>query len=334
MGLLSGEHSESPDFREETTWNGRDGSVTYIVAAISAIIFGLSFLFTKGALEHIGTYPLLALRFILAALIMWLLRRFRLIRVNLKGRPIWGVILLAVFEPIIYFICETAGIRLTTTSEAGLMISMIPVVVAILGAVFLKEIPTVLQALSIILSVGGVALIALGGGALAFSGHALGLLALGGAVFAAGGYSVLSRRLSTRFTPIEITYVMMWTAALFFGIMAVIHAFLPGGPAPMLYGLRHPAAWGAVVYLGVLSSVVAYFGVNYVLSKVEANRSAVLSNLVTVVSVAAGVVIRHEALLWYHWIGGLLILVGVFGTNRFARLSRDATAPAPELPPG
>lgn len=307
--------------------------MTYVVAAVSATIFGLSFLFTKGALEHMGTYPLLALRFILAALIMWLLRRFRLIRVDLKGRPLWGVILLAVFEPIIYFICETAGIRMTTTSEAGLMISMIPVVVAILGAVFLKEVPTVLQALSIALSVGGVALIALGGGALAFSGHALGLLALGGAVFAAGGYSVLSRRLSTRFTPIEITYVMMWTAALFFGVMAVINALRSGGCSSVLAGLGHPAAWGAVVYLGVLSSVVAYFGVNYVLSKVEANRSAVLSNLVTVVSVAAGVVIRHEALYWYTWVGGLLIVAGVFGTNRFARQNRGRNPVVPELPP-
>lgn len=318
--------------------------MVYLVAVISAAIFGLSFLFTKGALEYLSNYQLLAARFIIAALVMWLLRRLRLIKINLRGRSLWGIILLALFEPIIYFICETQGIRLTTSSEAGLMISMIPVVVAILAALILKEIPTLLQAISIVMSVGGVVLIALGGGALSFSGHALGLLALGGAVLAAGCFTVLSRHLSGKFTPVELTYVMCWMAAIFFSAMAVGEVLFAGGAAGavagagatvgasaaataeashswviIIEGLRHPEAWGAVLFLSIFSSIIAYFGVNYVLSKVEANRSAVLSNMVTIVSVGAGVLFRNEPFYWYHLIGGILIIAGVYGINRFAR---------------
>ena len=314
--------------------------MVYLVAAISALIFGLSFLFTKGALEYLGNYPLLALRFIIAALVMWLLRRLRLIKINLKGRPLGGIILLAIFEPIIYFICETQGIRLTTSSEAGLMISMIPVVAAILAALLLREIPTFLQVISIVLSVGGVALIALGGGALTFSGHALGLLLLGGAVLSAGCFSILSRHLSKQFSPAELTYVMCWLAAAVFSVMAVVEMFFSGAGAgvaagtgvyqnstAIIEGLRHPEAWGAVLFLGVFSSVVAYFGVNYVLSKVEASRSAVLSNMVTIVSVSAGVLFRNEPFYWYHLVGGILIIAGVYGINRFAPGNRRNSHP-------
>ncbi len=299
--------------------NGRE-NVVYLIAFISAFIFGLSFLFTKSALEYLSNYQLLAARFIIAALLMWLLRRRRVLKVNLKGRSLWGIILMAFFEPIIYFICETQGIRLTTSSEAGLMISMIPVVVAILAALVLKEIPTFLQVISIAMSVGGVALVALGGGALSFSGHALGLLALGGAVLAASCFTILSRRLSGQFTPTELTYVMCWTAAAVFSVMAVIEVLFSAAGAgrslaAIAEGLRQPQAWGAVLYLGVFSS----FGVNYVLSKVEANRSAVLSNLVTIVSVGAGVLFLNEPFYWYHLIGGILIIAGVYGINKFAR---------------
>lgn len=320
-------------------------NVVYLVAFISAFIFGLSFLFTKGALEYLSNYQLLASRFIIAALLMWPLRRLRVLKIDFKGRSLWGIILLAFFEPIIYFVCETQGIRLTTSSEAGLMISMIPVIVAILGALILKEIPTILQVISIIMSVGGVALIAMGGGALSFSGHALGLLTLGGAVLAASCFTILSRHLSGQFTPAELTYVMCWTAAVVFSVMAAIEVLLSGAGvgavgagadaglraglgagigrslAAIMEGLRHPQAWGAVLYLGVFSSVVAYFGINYVLSKVEANRSAVLSNMVTVVSVGAGVLFRNEPFYWYHLVGGILIISGVYGINRFARVA-------------
>lgn len=303
----------------------------YLVAVVVSFIFGLSFLFTKGALDYLGPYQLLALRFLTAALVLTVLRAVGVIRVRLKGRPIGGVLLLAFFEPVVYFICETNGVNLTTTSEAGLMISVIPVVVAIAAAVFLKEIPSPLQAVCILVSVGGVVIIAAGGGGVSFSGQGLGFLVLGGAVIAAGGYNVMARRVTRDFSPIEITYVMIWTGALFFGMLALfVH---PAGQSlkSLLSALSYFPVWTAVLYLGIFSSVVAYFCLNYVLSKLEANRSAVLANLVTIVTVVAGVVFRHEPFLWYHLVGGILILTGVWGTNRFAPKRQDLS-PAAELP--
>ena len=117
----------------------------YIVAVFTELIFGFSFIFTKGALDYVTPHQLLALRFITAAVVLTLLRILGIIKINLKNRP-WGrVLLLALFQPVLYFILETTGVNLTTASEAGLMIALIPVWVTLLAALFLKEIPSPLQ---------------------------------------------------------------------------------------------------------------------------------------------------------------------------------------------
>ncbi|HAA80455.1 MAG TPA: EamA family transporter, partial [Thermoanaerobacter sp.] len=72
----------------------------------------------------------------------------------------------------------------------------------------------------------------------------------------------------------------------------------------------------------VLSSVVAYFLNNYALSKLPASQASVFANLTTVISIIAGITIRHETFYWYHVIGAIMILIGVWGTNYFGKVSQ------------
>ena len=51
------------------------------------------------------------------------------------------------------------------------------------------------------------------------------------------------------------------------------------------------------------------------LSKVSPIVSSIFGNLTTVVSVAAGALIRGEALFWYHICGMVFIIAGVMGIN-------------------
>src|SRR5690554_4629961 len=194
----------------------------YITAVGTSAIFGFSFLFTKEALNYLSPYQLLAGRFFIAALTMYLLRAVRLIKITVNRRFLRRILPLAFFQPFLYFFCETIGVNLTTSSEAGLMIALIPVFVAVFGAVFLREIPGFLQAVFILLSVAGVAIIVLGGEQLISSGNALGRTALLGAVTAGAISNILSRRLSREYRPVELTYVMMWTGALVFGFLSLV----------------------------------------------------------------------------------------------------------------
>jgi len=200
----------------------------YFAGLAVSLIFGLSFMFTKQALETLPTALLLSSRFSLAALLLTFLWLSGAIKINLNNKPLKKLMLLSLFQPIAYFIFETTGVKLTSSSEAGIMISLIPVVVTIFAAVFLKERPSKSQLFFIISSVLGVIFIVLMSGSENSTGHFAGILSLFGAVLAAGVYNILSRKLSASFTPVEITFAMMWTGAAVFSIISAVTGIING----------------------------------------------------------------------------------------------------------
>jgi len=288
----------------------------YLAGITFSVVFGFSFLFSKEALDFLDPFQLLGFRFLLAAIFMTFLKFVGLIKTNIIGKPLLPLLLVSLFQPGIYFPFEVLGIQLTTSSQAGLMISLIPVSVAVLAAIFLKEKPGRLQLVFIILSVTGVGIIVSFQGELAAAeSHYLGIVLLLGAVLAAGFYNIISRYISVSFTPVEITFAMCYFGALQFNIIGLISH---QGPAGEYIGvIFNPETLIAVVYLGILSSVLAFFMMNYSLSKLPASQAAIFANLTTVVAIAAGVLIRDEPFYLMQGLGAALIIFGVWGTNYF-----------------
>ncbi|MFP4660932.1 MAG: DMT family transporter [Halanaerobiales bacterium] len=290
----------------------------YIAGLTFSSIFGFSFMFTKEGLQLMKPFHLLGFRFGIAALALSILLILKVIKVDFKNKKMGLLALLAIVQPGLYFVFETLGIEMTTSSEAGMMIALIPVFVTILAAVFLKEKPSLIQLPFIILSVAGVIFIVLMRDSSGQTGKLLGIIYLLGAVIMAGIYNILSRKLSLSFKPLEITFIMMWSGAVFFNIMGFIkHS---GGVLSYFSPITDIHVLGSVIYLGLLSSVVAFFMMNFTLSRIEAAQSAVFANLTTIVSILAGVFIRGESFYWYQIVGGILIVIGVWGTNYYGKL--------------
>ncbi|MPN44128.1 hypothetical protein SDC9_191689 [bioreactor metagenome] len=135
------------------------------------------------------------------------------------------------------------------------------------------------------------------------------------AVISATVFNLLSRKLSKEFTPIEITYYMMGLGAITFTLMSIIQHITKGTLAQFFQPLENKSFLIALLYLGVLSSIIAFLFINYSLSKLEASKSAILGNFSTIVSIIAGVVFLKEDFRFFHLMGSALILIGVFGTN-------------------
>lgn len=293
----------------------KNNTLAMVAGLGSAFIFGLSFLFSKKALDHAEPLELISFRFLTAVLVMSLLLLFKIIKVDYKGKDLKGLLLLGFMEPVVYFIFETYGIKYSTSSQAGLMISLIPIFVVILSAYFLKEKPSKQQLVFIVLSVGGVMLIGLMGSSNSGSGSLLGIILLLGSVLSAAAFTIISRKLSKKFTPIELTYSMMMQGAVVFNIMSIINHLSHKTISSYFKPLHNKDFIIPIIYLGILSSIVAYFLINYTLSKIEASKSAIISNLSTIVSIVAGVVFLKESFEYYHIIGSIMILTGVWGTN-------------------
>lgn len=315
------------DSEAVTTWK------TYAAGIAYATIFGFSFLVTKDALEALDPFELLFLRFVIAALTLSALAALHLVPLQFKGKRLANLVLACAMQPVIYFTCETLGVRESATSTAGIILGALPPAVAILGTVMLRERLTKLQSFCLGLSVAGVALIVLsqGTGGATAAGTPAGIAFLLAALVSAAFYNIYSRKASRAFTPVETTFAMMWTGAVVFGGVALVRQLTGAGPASgASLAARAASAWEGIAYLALLSSVVAFFCVNYALSRLKASQSVVFSNLTTVVAIVAGVAFRGEPFGLAKAVGAAMIVLGVWGTNaagqRAATSANDSLA--------
>ena len=289
----------------------------YAAGVVYSLIFGFSFLFTKLALTHMSEMQVIAFRFLVAAFVLELLRALKIINPKFKGKNMKFILITAIFQPVLYFFFEVRGVNLSLSSEAGLMMSLVPVFTALGAAIFLKERLKLVQGFFIILSVGGVVFVNVMKEDLATSGNLLGIFYLSLAVLSGTMYGLFSKKSSGEFKPIEITYIMMWLGAIVFNAIIIVEGLFKGNLLDYFKPLQTIEGLLPILYLGVLSSVFAFFLLNYSISKIPVSQSVIFTNLVTIFAIIAGVFILDAPFCWKDLIGSLMILVGVFGTLYF-----------------
>jgi len=290
--------------------NNRTISATF--AALGAqIIFGFSFMFTKIALDYASPLTVIADRYIAAFIGLSIVMLVTKTKIRF-GKNLWTLLLMAFFQPVLYFLFETYGIKMTTSSFSAIMIALIPVVAMISGIFILKEVPALMQYVFTVLSIGGVVIMALVGNA---DGTVtpLGVLLLFGAVVSSVGYNVLSRKLSSEFTVMERTYAMTIIGFVAFLIIAItenIH-----NPISVISSFASLKFTISILYLGIVSSVVAFLMLNYANTYLPVAKVTVFANVTTIVSVVAGALFLNEKFSFAAAISTLMIIIGVWGVQ-------------------
>lgn len=293
----------------------RTSKFIYTAALLYAFITGLSFLFGKIALVVANPLDLLAYRFSASFIAILLLLSFKMIKVNYNSSRIKKILPLAIFYPLMFFAFQTFGLEASSSSEAGILNATIPVFTLILATFFLKEKTTGLQKISIIASVIGVIYITLMKGYSFDASNLKGIILLLISALSFSGYSIIARKLTKDFSSIELSIIMMIIGFISFTAMALITNIINGTLSTFLLPLGSPQFVVSVLYLGVLSTLVTSLLTNFILSKIEASKMSVFTNLSTVISIIAGVLFLREEISYYHIIGSILIVGGVIGTN-------------------
>jgi len=294
----------------------------YVAVVLNAVILGLSFLFVKLTFAYAHPLDVLAHRFAVSFLVMSVPVALGWIKLSYRGKPWPKLLLLALLFPTSFFILQAFGLLHATSAEGGILYAFTPIVTMIMASLFLGERTSVLQRLSIVLSVVGVVFIfVMKGGRIDLSNMTgITLLLLTCVAFA--GYTVFARSLLKAFRPTEVTYLALGFGAVVFVAIALTRHLSAGTLVDFFTPLAHGAYVGTILYLGVLSSLVTSLLATYVLSKMEASRMSAFANLSTLVSIAAGALFLGEAVTVYHLIGSLLIIAGVIGANRLGAAKR------------
>lgn len=283
-------------------------------AALGAnLIFGFGFLFAKTALGVAEPIIMITARFSVAFVIINLLLLTGKFKVNLKGKPKGKLILMAVMQPLLYFVFESLGLDRVSSALSGVIISLVPVAAMLFAVLFLKEKPTVLQVgctFGLIVATGVISFISNDGS----NNYVMGIIYLLLAVICAGLFNILSRSESKRYTAFERTYVMLLVGSVGYIILAFIvygKSFIP----TVSEAFCNIEFLIPMLYLGGLSSVGAFMLYNYSTTQITAVQSSSFSNIITVVTVVAGTVILKEEFSVLEYILSAIILLGVFLVN-------------------
>lgn len=295
----------------------------YVGAIVYSIITGLSFLFGKMGLEHAHPLDLLAFRFSSAFIAMMIPVLFKWVKLDIDKEMLKSIIPMAIFSPVIFFGLQSFGLDLLPSSEAGIFLAISPIFTMILASIVLKEKTTMIQKISILVSVSGVIYIGvMKSSSLDFS-SIKGIVLLLISVISLAIYNVLARKLTKDYSSAQLTYVMIGISFIAFNILALGRHIIRGDIENFISPLKEGSFIIAVLYLGVLSTFITSYLSNFILSKIESYKMSVFTNLATVISIVAGVVVLSEKIYYYHIIGSILIISGVIGANFFGNREEE-----------
>lgn len=289
---------------------GISGRLTGIAAAMGAVvIWGLTFVPSKVALEEMGPFTLAVLRFCIALVVLvpLLIRSDR--GVQLQRLP-WRTLALLGFTGVaLYFGFQNLGLAKASATDAGLISGSVPAVTAALSAIVLRERLGPLRVLGIGGSVAGVAVMVLGSSS-AGGGSLEGDLLLLGAPFAWAAYTLLNKR-----TGGIVSETLLLVTTMGFGVIFLLPpAALEVGTAG--FGPVSTAGWLSVLFLGLGGSAASFFCWNAALRRLDAAEASTYINLVPLVAVASAALMLGERMTFPQIAGGALVILGVYLAGR------------------
>lgn len=271
----------------------------------------------KEALVVFSPLTLIVLRFTLAIVLMLLVgvlfRRNEVLglqRVEKRDIPLF--VLGGLFQPFLYFIFETYTYQsFASPTIAEAMLSTQPIMAPILAFIILREKVTRNNVVGILISTVGMLLLLLVGANNFALGNPWGVLLAIVTVSMSVGYTIILRRIPTRYSSLSIVfYVQLVALVLFYAVWGVFdRQSLQDTIAPLSADLSPVIAVG---YLAVFASVTAFILFCYTVRQIGVTRANVFNNVRPVFTALLMWVIFDEQLPVWKWVGIIVIVIGLF----------------------
>ncbi len=242
----------------------------------------------------------LTYRFLIAALLLWLLLRAR--RLPLPRSPtavlfLFGLGIAFVLTALAMFV----ALVYVPAAIASLVFYSYPALVTIGSAVLFHERPTLLRCALIVLAFSGCFLLFLS--QLATQGLVLGAGLAFGSACAYTAYILLGHRMEGVADPLVVSTAVVTVAGVLYGVAAVIGA--------QLLVTLPTAGWLSIGAIALVSTTLALYAFLRGMAVVGPSAAALASTVEPVITVLLAMLVLHERLAGTQALGGLLVLVSV-----------------------
>ena len=225
------------------------------------------------------------------------------------NRELGELMLLGIYGVIANQLFFVLGLAWTSVAHAAVIMTLMPILVLLLAAFLGQERITARKVVGMTIAAAGVGVLQLerksGSGATLLGDFCTFLCGISLAVF-----TVRSKQLMKRFGSLMINSVAYIGGSLAIAPLTIWLSVRYG------VGRASASAWWSVAYMAVFSSVLAYFIYNYALTYMPASRASAISYLQPLGATLLAVLLLGEPVTTALAIGGILVLTGVFVTER------------------
>ncbi|OGU59247.1 MAG: hypothetical protein A2X64_01775 [Ignavibacteria bacterium GWF2_33_9] len=282
----------------------------YLLLIVQQILASFTHIIAKDVTAHIHPLAILFIRAFLAVIFFQFWVWFRKSKRKIEPKDYLTFIILGFLNiPMNQFLFLTA-IKMTTAPNIALAYSFSPVFVFIIAHFFFNEKIRWKGLLGIFISVVGSIFVLMENG-IDFSNDVFFGNILGGiASLAWALYTVIGRDISRKYGAVFSSSVSMQIG---FFLYIIIFFFLDVKINIYTFSFID---WLEIAYLGIITSGVSYALWYYALKHIESGKVAIFNNLQPVLTTVFAIIFFHNQLTIPFISGGLLILFGVYITQK------------------
>jgi drug/metabolite transporter (DMT)-like permease len=294
----------------------------WLLIVVAALGWGSGGLATRvGFAEGVGAWTMVAMRVIIAAVLVLAVLVAR--RSPLPtGIVVWFGIVQAVFNLTIPYVLFTYAYDEASAGFVGLLAALIPLATSVFANFMLPAEPlTFRRVVALFIAFTGVAALLLSGDSgLAEGGRPIVAIGLGlTAVVSVGFSGAFAKRHAGAYDPVMLAGLQFAIASIWlFPAMLVID-----GPPTDVSGI----GWLMILILAVAATFVPFLLYFWLLQHISATDASLVGYLVPFVALIGGIVLLDEQLQGGIIVGGALVAIGMYLSDREGR--RTAREPTP-----
>lgn len=284
------------------------------MAVFSIILWGSSYLWSDKLIAlGIPIFFFVPVRIFIAGLVLLI---FNLISGAFKAiarKDIWKFALVALCEPLIYFLCETYGILETgSPTISAVVIATVPIFSVTAGVLFFREKVNAINIAGIAVTLAGICLVILSqNNEFHPKNFTLGIILLMAAVLSEVCYASMTKLLSKDYTPHVIVMHQFLIGSIYFLPIFMTKGLENFEPRYLSWEVLEP-----ILCLAVLCSSIAFSIWALAIKRLGVGKSSVFLAMMCVTTALIAEIIGREHLTIVQWCGVIISVVGIILSQR------------------